>query len=163
MSRLEEGNQRKETWTSHNTSSWPIQNYRQLSGPVFVYNDPTKLVTRPQAQTWWQNIVRTEWDMTMTMSTIKELRPCKMTVYNPNLSRSPITGSSGNSETVMAGHLNQEPWEQSHNSKNEAYSWSNYGPKQVCFVNDIPYLCELFEIWLLTMCLSQKECWPVLN
>ena len=27
----EEGNQRKETWTSHNTSSWPIQNYRQLS------------------------------------------------------------------------------------------------------------------------------------
>ena len=52
VSRLEEGNQRKETWTSHNTSSWPIQNYRQLSGPVFVYNDPTKLVTRPQAQTW---------------------------------------------------------------------------------------------------------------
>ena len=34
LSSLEEGNQRKETWTSHNTSSWPIQNYRQLSASV---------------------------------------------------------------------------------------------------------------------------------
>ena len=50
-----------------------------------------------------------ETDTALTMSTIKELRPCKMTVYNPNLSRSPITGSHGNTETVMAGHLNQEP------------------------------------------------------
>ena len=39
---MEEGNQRKETWTSHNTSSQPIRNYRQLLASVIVNNyNPT--------------------------------------------------------------------------------------------------------------------------
>ena len=86
---LEEGNQRKETWTSHNTSSlarrfriidttfslcncelWPGTcpklGDKTLSGPVTICCDHGNVSTK------------------------KTLVPCKMTVYNPNLSRSPL-------------------------------------------------------------------------
>ena len=105
-----------------------------------------------------QCAMRQTWPWQLTMSTIKELRPCKMTVYNPNLSRSPITGSHGNTETVMAGHLNQDPWE--HRQATVKMRLSS----DLIMVQSLSLFCKWYPLSVnylksesLTMCLSQKN------